>query len=41
MSELIEHDCPIEGPMMIETEKPCNWCDRLDNVDEEDDYENY
>lgn len=25
-SELLRHDCPIEGEMMIETGEPCNWC---------------
>jgi hypothetical protein len=34
MSELIEHDCPIEGKMMIEKDKPCNWCDELDDKEE-------
>ena len=27
---MIEHDCPIEGEIMIEKNKPCNWCDELD-----------
>lgn len=30
MSELIRHDCPVEGEIMIEKGKPCNWCDELD-----------
>ena len=28
--ELIEHDCPVEGSILIEEDKPCNWCDELD-----------
>jgi hypothetical protein len=38
--ELIEHDCPEEGQIMIEKGKPCNWCDELDNdesIDLQDD----
>jgi len=37
MNELIEHNCPVEGEMMIEKDKPCNWCDELD--EKEDDRE--
>ena len=33
--ELIEHDCPIEGEIMIERNKPCNWCDELGIEDNE------
>ena len=31
MSELVTHDCPVEGGMMIEKDKHCNWCDVLDD----------
>lgn len=31
MEELIEHDCPVEGLMMIEAGKPCNWCNEVIN----------
>lgn len=31
MSELIKHNCPVKGEMMIEKNKPCNWCNILDN----------
>lgn len=24
--EMIEHNCPVNGEMMIEKGKPCNWC---------------
>ena len=30
MSELIKHNCSVEGLMSIEKGKPCNWCDKLD-----------
>ena len=30
--KMIAHDCPVEGQMMIESGKPCNWCDSLDDV---------
>ena len=30
MSDLIEHNCPSEGKMMIEAGRPCNWCDEFD-----------
>lgn len=33
MNDLVDHNCPIQGPMMIEANKPCNWCDELDNID--------
>jgi len=40
MDELIEHNCPIEGEMMIEKDKPCNWCSELDYlIESEDDRE--
>lgn len=29
-SELIPHDCPVEGLMSIERGKPCNWCTEYD-----------
>jgi len=35
--ELIEHNCPIEGEMMIEKDKPCNWCSELDYLIENKD----
>lgn len=35
MENLIEHDCPVEGLMMVEKGKPCNWCDELDYLIEE------
>lgn len=35
MDELIEHNCPVEGEMMIEKGKPCNRCDGLDEVKED------
>lgn len=28
---MVDHDCPVEGPMVIEAGKPCNWCDQLDD----------
>ena len=31
MDELIEHNCPIEGEILIEKDKPCNWCDEFDD----------
>lgn len=34
MSELIEHNCPIEGEILIEEGKPCNWCEELDEEEE-------
>lgn len=30
MDNLVEHDCPVEGLIMIEEDKPCNWCDEVD-----------
>jgi len=27
--DLIEHDCPVEGCIMIEKGKSCNWCDEI------------
>ena len=35
MSELIEHNCPVEGEMYIEEGKPCNWCDQLDEKEDD------
>ena len=35
-TELVEHDCPVEGQMMIEDGKPCNWCDQLDDNEEDE-----
>lgn len=34
MTELIPHNCPVDGPMMIEEGKPCNWCNKFDNKEE-------
>jgi len=34
-TEMIEHNCPVEGEIMIEKDKPCNWCDELDQKDED------
>ena len=39
MAELIEHNCPVEGLMMIEKDKPCNWCDELDHLENKDEKE--
>jgi len=40
MNNLIEHNCPVEGEMMIEKDKPCNWCSELDYlIKDEDDRE--
>lgn len=36
MAEMIEHDCPVEGLMMIEAGQPCNWCDELDYLLEDE-----
>lgn len=36
MSELINHNCPVEGSMMIEVDKPCNWCDQFDKKPDKD-----
>jgi hypothetical protein len=33
--DLIEHNCPIEGEMLIEEGKPCNWCSELDEEEDE------
>ena len=36
---MIDHACPVEGRMSIESGKPCNWCDMLDveyNYDDKD-----
>lgn len=27
---LVQHNCPEEGPMMIERRKSCNWCGRVE-----------
>lgn len=37
MPELVEHNCPLEGDILIEEGQPCNWCDELD--EKEDDTE--
>ncbi len=36
LNELIEHNCPVQGPMMIEPNKPCNWCDEIDKEENSD-----
>jgi len=36
-TDLIEHNCPVEGEIMIEKDKPCNWCDELDYLIENKD----
>ena len=35
MDELVEHNCPVEGEIMVEKDKPCNWCDELDEEKED------
>ena len=37
MDELIEHKCPVEGDIMIEEGKPCNWCEEMDCLIEKED----
>jgi len=33
MNDLLDHNCPVQGLMMIEVNKPCNWCGKLDDPD--------
>jgi len=27
---LINHNCPVDGEIMIEKDKPCNWCGKIE-----------
>jgi hypothetical protein len=29
MFGLVEHNCPVEGVMLVEKDKACNWCCEL------------
>lgn len=31
MIELIEHNCPVDGKIMVEKDKPCNWCGKIEH----------
>jgi len=30
MIKLIDHNCPVDGEIMIEKDKPCDWCGKIE-----------
>lgn len=33
-TNMIEHDCPVEGSMLVTEGQPCSWCFELDDEQE-------